>query len=112
VGLLAGHNDLALLETTGVGRDINRHYYTPQELGLELARPVVRKLCALIRLRNTHPAFQGSFSLGAGNASSLCLRWTLGAETAELYVDFRDDSGHLHVTAEGALHSIDLLEDH
>ena len=112
VGLLAGHNDLALLETTGVGRDINRHYYTPQELGLELARPVVRKLCELIRLRNTHPAFQGSFSLGAGNASSLCLRWSLGAETAELYVDFRNDSGHLHVTADGALHSIDLLEDH
>ena len=29
VGLLAGGNDMDLLRRTGVGRDINRHYYTP-----------------------------------------------------------------------------------
>ena len=28
VGLLAGGNDMELLRRTGVGRDINRHYYT------------------------------------------------------------------------------------
>ena len=28
VGLLAGSNDMDLLRRTGVGRDINRHYYT------------------------------------------------------------------------------------
>ena len=28
VGLLAGSNDIELLRRTGVGRDINRHYYT------------------------------------------------------------------------------------
>ena len=32
VGLLAGTNDLDLLRRTGVGRDINRHYYTQAEL--------------------------------------------------------------------------------
>ena len=30
VGLLAGGNDIELLRRTGVGRDINRHYYTSE----------------------------------------------------------------------------------
>ena len=32
VGLLAGKNDLKLLEETKVGRNINRHYYTKEEI--------------------------------------------------------------------------------
>ena len=32
VGLLAGTNDVDLLRRTGVGRDINRHYFTQAEL--------------------------------------------------------------------------------
>ena len=31
VGLLAGKNDLKLLEETKVGRNINRHYYTKED---------------------------------------------------------------------------------
>jgi sucrose phosphorylase len=30
VGLLAGGNDMALLDKSGVGRDINRHHYSPR----------------------------------------------------------------------------------
>ena len=66
VGLLAGENDLELLARTGVGRDVNRHHYTPSEIEEALDRPVVRRLCELIRLRNTHRAFGGQFSCGAG----------------------------------------------
>ena len=62
-GLLAGSNDLDLLRRTGVGRDINRHYYTPAELNDQMQRPVVRSLFELIRFRNTHPAFAGDFHL-------------------------------------------------
>ena len=65
VGLLAGGNDVDLLRRTGVGRDINRHYYTPEEIRGQLTRPVVRSLLALLRLRNAHPAFQGSFHMPA-----------------------------------------------
>jgi len=32
VGLLAGANDMDLLAKTGVGRDINRHYYKREEI--------------------------------------------------------------------------------
>jgi hypothetical protein len=62
VGLLAGSNDMELLERTGVGRDVNRHYYTEAELRQALDRPVVQALTRLIRFRNAHPAFDGEFS--------------------------------------------------
>ena len=58
MGLLAGGNDMDLLRRTGVGRDINRHYYTRGELQQALKRPVVQSLLALLRLRNAHPAFR------------------------------------------------------
>ena len=60
VGLLAGGNDMDLLRRTGVGRDINRHYYTAAELQRELRRPLVQALLALLRFRNSHPAFGGT----------------------------------------------------
>lgn len=63
VGLLAGKNDLKLLEETKVGRNINRHYYDEAEVTKEVERPVVQKLLGLMRLRNTHPAFGGTFAL-------------------------------------------------
>jgi sucrose phosphorylase len=76
VGLLAGENDLALLRRTGVGRDINRHHCVGDEVQQALQRPVVQRLLALIRQRNTHPAFDGVFELlpTEGDAR-LALRW-------------------------------------
>lgn len=76
VGLLAGHNDMALLARSGVGRDINRHHYTVDEIAAELQRPVVQTLCSLIRLRNVHPAFQGRFALEDSADEQLQLCWT------------------------------------
>ena len=59
VGLLAGANDHAAVERTGEGRAINRHDYTSDEIEAALDRSVVRRLIDLVRLRNTHPAFEG-----------------------------------------------------
>ena len=53
VGALAGKNDMELLKRTNVGRDINRHYYTVEEIDENLRRPVVQALNALGRFRNT-----------------------------------------------------------
>ncbi len=63
VGLLAGRNDLKLLEETKVGRNINRHYYSIEEIDNEVERPVVKSLLALMKFRNEHPAFDGGFEL-------------------------------------------------
>ena len=57
VGMLAGSNDIEFMERTKNGRDINRHYYSMEEVEKEQNRPVVQKLKELMVLRNTHPAF-------------------------------------------------------
>lgn len=72
VGLLAGVNDMDLLASTGVGRDINRHYYNREEICSQMDRPVVRNLLALIKFRNSHPAFQtGKFCLHESSKTSV-----------------------------------------
>jgi sucrose phosphorylase len=108
VGLLAGHNDMDLLRRSGVGRDINRHYYSRDELHAALQQPVVRSLLGLIRLRNTHPAFQGEFSSAAPSETRLVMRWRNGVERAELSVDFASRDYRLSVADGGALRSLDL----
>ena len=57
VGLLAGENDIELLEKTKEGRDINRHYYDLLEIKQNLKRPVVKKICNLLSFRNSEEAF-------------------------------------------------------
>ena len=87
VGLLAGGNDMALLQRTRVGRDINRRYYAAADLQQALARPVVQSLLALLRFRNTHPAFAGTFEAVATTPDRLTLTWTNGTDVARLNVD-------------------------
>lgn len=67
VGLLAGENDVELMERTKNGRDINRHYYSAEDIDKEQDREVVRKLKELMELRNSHAAFglDGSISVTA-----------------------------------------------
>jgi sucrose phosphorylase len=109
VGLLAGENDVQQLERSGVGRDINRHYYTRAELLAALERPVVRSLCGLLRLRNTHAAFGGEFSASESTDTELVLRWQRGAELAELRIDFARERYGLVISEAGALRAIDVL---
>jgi sucrose phosphorylase len=87
VGLLAGRNDNDLLRRTGVGRDINRHYYDSAELSAAMNQPVVRSLLALLRIRNTHPAFGGTFTIEPAPSDRLVLHWTNDGEWVRLDVD-------------------------
>lgn len=87
VGLLAGENDMSLLARTGVGRDINRHYYDVDETRSALQKPVVQRLLELIRFRNTHAAFAGTFSHRV-DGDVLELSWRHGDAFATLAVDF------------------------
>ena len=90
VGLLAGENDMDLLAHSGVGRDINRQRFSPADIEAALQKPVVRDLLALIRLRNTCNAFNGSFRLLESSDTTLHLQWVCGAATAELFIGFSD----------------------
>jgi len=92
VGLLAGENDMSLLAKSGVGRDINRHYYTLDEINQAIHRPVVQSLFELIHFRNQHPAFNGSFSMPGNSDSTLIMRWDNGDDWAMLDIDFTSSS--------------------
>ena len=95
VGLLAGENDIELLERTQVGRDINRHYYTPDEIDKQAQRPVVQRLFRLMHWRNVYPAFAGSFSLPNCNEHSFAARWANGETWAELAIDFVEETAQI-----------------
>jgi sucrose phosphorylase len=87
VGLLAGGNDVDLLRRTGVGRDINRHCYTAAELQQHMARPIVQSLLDLLRLRNAHPAFGGTFRLLPSPDDHIVCDWASDGGWARLDVD-------------------------
>ncbi|MBN1833779.1 MAG: sucrose phosphorylase [Deltaproteobacteria bacterium] len=87
VGLLGGHNDMELLARTGVGRDINRHYYMNDEIDMALKQPMVQRFIELIRLRNTHPAFNGEFHVEAPKEDLIEMRWKQDEHWIKLSVD-------------------------
>ena len=87
VGLLAGSNDMDLLASTGVGRDVNRHRYSPRELADELQRPVVRRLVELLRWRSTEQAFEGTFELVDSPDHQLIVRWSAPPSAIEVTID-------------------------
>lgn len=107
VGLLAGKNDLNLLAKSGVGRDINRHYYAEEEIRESLEKPVVKDLLALIRLRNQHEAFSGKFTTESRDDQQLVMRWQKDAHVAELRINFADLSFEIlsSAKAEGNEHA-------
>ena len=75
---------------TGDGRAINRHDYTSTEIDDALDRPVVQRLLELVRLRNTHPAFDGTLEVKATGRSRLRMSWQAASSTCALEVDVSD----------------------
>jgi sucrose phosphorylase len=87
VGLLAGENDVDAVARSEDGRAINRHDYSMTEIAAAVDRPVVRRLTDLIRLRNHHPAFDGTLEVDAARDGLLELRWRNGDDVCTLRVD-------------------------
>jgi sucrose phosphorylase len=106
VGLLAGANDRAAMEQTGDGRAINRHDFTADEIDSELDRPVVQRLVDLIRLRNTHPAFDGTLDVELVDRSKFRLLWRAATLFCSLDVDLA--SGRITVDGGDSLHQADV----
>ena len=87
VGLMAGKNDLELVEKTRQGRDINSHNYTAREVAAEAVRPVVERLKNLLLFRMSSPAFSGQFELLESPPGQLIIEWRGTEETARLEAD-------------------------
>ena len=98
VGLLAGHN----VPFTGDAREINRRRYTSEDLVVALQQPVVATLLELVRLRNSHPAFTGTFHVPDVGPGKLGLSWRHGSATAELRVALPAASWRATFCAEGS----------
>jgi sucrose phosphorylase len=100
VGLFGDLNDMELLAKTGVGRDINRHYYSREEIQSKLEQKFIVQLQELMRLRNTHPAFQGVFTLLDSSKASLHCRWEWQDQWTELQIDPISARGVIRFSAE------------
>jgi sucrose phosphorylase len=88
VGLLAGENDVEAGARTGDGREINRHNYTRDEIRAAVATRVVVRLERLIRLRNSHAAFDGAFEVTRPSTGLVRLSRSHGDDVCSLDVDF------------------------
>lgn len=75
VGLLAGENDLELLEQSKEGRNINRHYYKLPEIDQAVERPVVKALLSLLTFRNEFEGFdlEGDIEIQTPNDNEIII---------------------------------------
>ncbi|MDO1513481.1 sucrose phosphorylase [Maribacter confluentis] len=87
VGLFSGENDMELLTKTNVGRDINRHYYDIQEIDAHIKTPFFKKFEKLMRLRNSHVAFNGTFNILPTEPTILNIRWEKDNDWVALYIN-------------------------
>jgi sucrose phosphorylase len=92
-------------------REINRRHYTAAQVQEALRQPVVAALTRLIRFRNRHPAFGGSFGLRPAPAGSLGLAWHAGDEHVELTAHLADATYSLRWTDGGTVREITDVAD-
>lgn len=97
VGALAGENDWDRMDQTGELRDINRHAFSLEEVDTAINRPVVQRLMALMRFRNSHSAFaEGAFDLHYSNDSSLVMEWRKDQNFARLELDLNFKTARIY----------------
>jgi sucrose phosphorylase len=92
VGLLAGENDIELVERTKNGRDINRHNYSLDEIKVEIQKPVVQRLLRLMEFRNSYPAFSGQFVIVEAPDDQLQLSWSQAPYHTTASIDLKNYS--------------------
>ncbi|MEP1124899.1 MAG: glycosidase [Ilumatobacter sp.] len=87
--LFAGANDDAAADAAGEGghKEINRTNLSMSDVDAGLARPIVVDQLAMLRLRNTSPAFAGRLEIGATPPDRLLLTWTHDDAIAVLDAD-------------------------
>lgn len=100
VGLLAGENDIELVEQTRNGRDINRHNYTVEEIDAAMQKPIVKRLLSLMEFRNSHPAFDGELTLPETTENQLEMIRTHGSHRASIHIDLKSYKTTLRYTDE------------
>ena len=109
VGLFAGENDMKLLEKTNVGRDINRHYFTKDEIADDMKSSFFSSFREMMVLRNTHSAFNGAFEVVDTDASVLHLKWMNGKEWTGLFIDLLSNQMRITFSGQGGSQQLILF---
>lgn len=90
VGLLAGENDVETLKRVGEARSINRHNYTMEEIAERVQHPMLQQLYAIMRFRNTNPAFDGEIQIDSNTKNgNLKITWNNQEHWTTLRADFQ-----------------------
>ncbi len=109
VGLLAGENDIDLVEKTMLGRNINRHNYSLEEIKEQMKKPVVQRLIKLMEFRNSYPAFNGGFTVEPSKKEELILKWSYKKYQAIAFIDLKKYKTKITYSDPVALRSVDFL---
>lgn len=109
VGMLAGENDLQLLESTKEGRNINRHYYTKEEVDFNFKhRLVVTKIRNLMVFRNNHKSFEGDFLCELTEEHGITITRTYEGHRSVLTADLK--TYHFTIKATNEEGSFEFIE--
>jgi sucrose phosphorylase len=108
-GLLGEENDMTLLSSTNVGRDINRPYLNHAAITKALNKPFVKAMLKLIKIRNSCQAFEGEFSVSCDSAL-LKIIWKTSKQSAKLMVDLANRDAKIEIIDNDNTRIINLAE--
>jgi len=106
-GLLAESNDMSLLSQTNIGRDINRPYFSDEQINQALNKPFTKAMMSLIKLRNNSAAFNGEFSINH-NESLLTMAWENQNCNAILEANLMNKTASIDIVDSGNKQTITL----
>jgi sucrose phosphorylase len=106
--LFAGRNDYAAADRGGTGghKEINRTTLSLADIESGLETAVVRDQLKLLKLRNTHPAFDGKLEITPTEAHRLHLTWRNGAHVAILEAGLRGHGFNISHTDDAGNYSV------
>ncbi len=111
--LFAGKNNYEAAEQGGTGghKEINRTGLSLEEVKDDLSKHVVQGQLALLRLRNTLPAFHGELNIHDSEDDKLQLSWKHGPSEASLIADLKTSEFAIKYTDEnGKQDSLEFLK--
>ncbi len=97
--LFAGENDLAAVEKAGPGghKEINRTNLSLVDVEKALEKPVVKEQLRLLKLRNTHPAFEGGAFKAESDGSHLSMSWEKDGKSISLKADLKEKTYEINI---------------
>jgi sucrose phosphorylase len=97
--LFAGKNDLAAVEKAGPGghKEINRTNLSISDVEKALEKPVVKEQLRLLRLRNTHPAFDGGDFSVESEGALLTMSWKKDEQAITLKADLKEKTYEIDI---------------